>query len=415
VSDWSRGNHQSGSIDKETRSSLGDGSARGHMISSLFLIPFGTNVGYAIESLENLFYRAGVELAQGDESRVHFAYSGFKKGPPKSLPPSFSNLVELDYSSGQPREKQKETIRLAAEYVEKHHIRFVMFLDIQPVHPIFRPLHKAGARTIMSYWGAPMSSLMPAWKLALKKVEVAMAQSRLDGLIFESRAMARTATHGRGVPQEMIDVVPLGIDVSLFGPQQSDYVYDVMRLPRDRRVVVYSGHMERRKGVHVLIESAKDLLLRRKRKDVCFLLCGNTGDQSLEYEQMYGGLGIDGFIKFAGYRSDMARIYPSCFCGVIPSSGWDSFPRTSLEMAASALPVIGSRLGGLPESILEHETGLLFEPGEAGELADRIETLLENPKLAKEYGQRGRERCVGELNLKNQFDRLLAAFRRHIH
>ena len=71
------------------------------MISSLFLIPFDTNVGYAIAPLETLFYRAGVELAQGDESRVHFAYPGFQMGRPKSLPSSFSNLVELNYSDEQ--------------------------------------------------------------------------------------------------------------------------------------------------------------------------------------------------------------------------------------------------------------------------------------------------------------------------
>lgn len=385
------------------------------MISSLFLMQFGTNVGYAIASLETLFYRAGVELAQGDESCVHFSYHGFQSGRPTSLPPSFSNLVELNFSDGQPRKVMEETIRRAAEYVKKHEIRFVMFFDIQPIHPIFRALRQAGATTIVSYWGAPMSSLMPSWKLALKRLEVAVSMSRLDGLIFESRAMAKLATHGRGVPEKMIDVIPLGIDVNMFNPQRSNYVYNAIPFPLDRRVVVYSGHMERRKGVHVLIEAAIDLLLRRKREDVCFLLCGNTEDQSLEYEQMYEGLGIDGFIKFGGYRSDLPQIYPSCFCGVIPSSGWDSFPRTSLEMAAAALPVIGSRLGGLPESVLEGETGLLFEPGDAGQLADRIETLLNNPKLANAYGHRGRERCVSDLNLTNQFNRLMAAFRRHIH
>lgn len=385
------------------------------MISSLFVIPFGSNVGYAIAPLETLFYRTGVELAQGDESHVHFAYQGFQKGRPKSLPPSFSNLVELNCSEEQPGKVMKETIRRAAEYVKKHEIRFVMFFDIQVIHPIFRSLRQAGATTIVSYWGAQMSSLTPSWKLALKRLEVAASMSRLDGLIFESRAMAKLATHGRGVSEKMIDIVPLGIDVNLFNPQQSDYVYDVIPFSRDRRVVVYSGHMERRKGVHVLIEAAIELLLRRKREDVCFFLCGNTEGQSLEYEQMYEGLGIDGYIKFGGYRSDLAKIYPSCFCGVIPSSGWDSFPRTSLEMAAAALPVIGSRLGGLPEAVLEGETGLLFEPGDAGQLADRIETMLDNPTLAREYGDKGRERCVSDLNLANQFNRLMAAFRRHIH
>lgn len=385
------------------------------MISSLFLIPFGTNVGYAISSLETLFYQAGVELAQGDQSRVHFAYQGFQKGRPKSLPATFSNLLEVNYSEGRSQAATNESISLVADYVRRHDIHFVMFFDIQPIHPIFRALRKSGVSSIVSYWGAPMSSLMPPWKLMLKRLEVMMSTSRLDGLIFESHAMAKLATHGRGVPHGIIDVVPLGIDVDAFKPQSSSYVYTIMPFPSNRRVIVYSGHMERRKGVHVLVEAAKELLLQRRREDVCFLLCGNAEGESFEYEQMYEGLGIDEFIKFGGYRPDLAQIYPSCFCGVIPSSGWDSFPRTALEMAASGLPVIGSRLGGLPEAIVESETGLLFDSGDVGQLADRIEILLNNPGLAEEYGRKGRERCVRELNLKNQFDRLMAAFRRHIH
>ena len=385
------------------------------MISSLFLIPFGTNVGYAISALESLFYKAGVELAMGDASLVHFAYHGFWKGHPNSLPAAFSNLVELSYSSLLSPEAERANIARAVAYVKQHSIRFVMFFDIQPVHPMFRPLRRAGATTIVSYWGAPMSSLMPAWKLALKRLEVRLSGSRLDGLIFESRAMAETATHGRGVPAHMIDIVPLGIDVSLYKPELSSYVYDALSFPSNRRVVVYSGHMEQRKGVHVLIEAAIELLVERKREDVCFLLCGNKDRESEEYERLYKGMGIDAFIKFGGYRSDLEEIYPSCFCGVIPSSGWDSFPRTSLEMAAAGLPVIGSRLGGLPEAIVEGRTGLLFDAGNSRQLADRIETLLNHPQLAQEYGRNGRERCVNDLNLDNQFHRLMSAFRRHVH
>jgi glycosyltransferase involved in cell wall biosynthesis len=62
-------------------------------------------------------------------------------------------------------------------------------------------------------------------------------------------------------------------------------------------------------------------------------------------------------------------------------------------MAASGLPVSGSRLQGLPEVVLDQETGLLFGPGNPKALADHIETLLERPQQATEYGRRGRERC----------------------
>ncbi|MFY9532287.1 MAG: glycosyltransferase family 4 protein [Candidatus Acidiferrales bacterium] len=371
----------------------------------LFLFHTVSNVGYAIEPAEALFYEVGLEIAGGDPSRVHFGFRNLDGGHPRSLPDSFKNLIAYDYSNRDPR-----NIRRLADYVKQNQIRLVVFYDIQPVDRLFRPLRKAGVRTIVSYWGAPISSRMPLWKLALKRLEVTLSRSKVDGLIFQSKAMADLAIYGRGVPAEMIDIVYTGPDISVFKPARSAYVYEALDLPRDRKVVLYVGHMEPRKGVRTLIEAAIELLHHRKRRDVCFLLLGNKGDESKQYERLYAGLGIDTLIRFGGYRSDVAKIYPSCFCGVIPTSGWDSFPRSPLEMAASGLPVIAARLQGLPESVLDRQTGLLFEPGSAGELAGCIETLLNQPELAAEYGGHGRERCEKELNRDNQRRRLREVF-----
>jgi glycosyltransferase involved in cell wall biosynthesis len=319
------------------------------------------------------------------------------------LPGDFRNLVSFDLINA-----GNEDIKQLACYAKQNKIDLVVTFDVQPVSPLFQPLHQAGVRTIVSYWGAPISSRMPFWKLALKRLQVAVSRSKLDGLIFESQAMADLAIYGRGVPRRMIDVVPLGVDTELFKPARSDYVYRVLGVPRGRKVVIYSGHMEARKGVRTLIEAAIELLARRRRVDVCFLLCGNTADQSQEYERMYVGMNLDNLIRFGGYRSDLREIYPSCFCGVIPSTGWDSFPRTSVEMAASGLPVVASRLQGLPEAVLDRETGLLFEPGNARALADCLERLLDQPEYATQLGRAGRKRCECELNLQVQKERFRA-------
>jgi glycosyltransferase involved in cell wall biosynthesis len=369
---------------------------------SLFLFHTGSNVGYAIAPLETLFYEVALEIT-GDPSRVHFGYRNFDRGQPRTLPTSFKNLIAYDYFNQDPR-----NIRYLADYVKHKQICLVVILDIQPIDPLFKPLRGAGAGTIVTYWGATISSRMPQWKLALKRLQVATSRSKVDGLIFESKAMADLAIYGRGVPPAMIDIVPLGVDTGLFRPMASNYAYEALGLPRERKIVFYAGHMEPRKGVQTLIEAAIELLDHRNRKDVCFLLCGNKADESKQYEQMYAGLGIGQLIRFGGYRSDVASIYPSCFCGVIPSTGWDSFPRTSLEMAAAGLPVIASRLQGLPEAVLDRETGLLYEPGKAKALADCIETLLADPELAAQYGARGRERCEKELNIENQRRRFRA-------
>lgn len=238
--------------------------------------------------------------------------------------------------------------------------------------------------------------------------------SKLNGLIFESRAMAELAVYGRGVSEDLIDIVHLGVDTSLFRQGSSHCAHEFFGFPRHVKIIVYAGHVDRRKGIHSLIEAAIELLSRRGRGDLAFLICGNKGDQSREFEKMYAGLGIDQLIRFGGYRTDMAEIYPSCFCGVIPSTGWDSFPRTPLEMSASGLPVIASRLQGLPEAVLDGKTGLLYTPGVAVELADCVEYLLENPEKASELGRNGRLRCEGELNINTQYDRFLSVLKKRL-
>lgn len=205
----------------------------------------------------------------------------------------------------------------------------------------------------------------------------------------------------------MINVAPLGVDTATFRPQRTEYVYDALALPRNRKVVIYVGHMEPRKGVRTLIEAAIELLVTRRRTDACFLLFGNKGDQSRPFEQMYWGMGIEHLIRFGGYRSDLPQIYPGCFCGVIPSTGWDSYPRSALEMAACGLPVVASRLQGLCEAVLHQQTGLLYEPGNSDELASCLEKLLDNPQMAESYGREGRARCERELNLDAHRERFM--------
>ena len=378
-------------------------------ISSLFVIQFGSNVGYAIAPLETLFYEVGLHLGKGDAGLVHFAYRDLVKGRPKSLPEEFKNVFAHDVYDG-----SVQSTEALARYVRTHNIRFVMFFDIDPVAPVFRKLRSAGAMTLLSYYGAPVSSVMPLWKVAIKRLLLLSSGSKLDGLIFESQAMADLAIRGRGVPRHMIDIVPLGVDISKFRPGRTDYAYTTLSIPRDQKIVIYAGHMERRKGVRTLIEAAIELVKNRKRTGVCFVICGNKGDESKEFEAMYSELHMEDKIRFGGYRNDMPQLYSSCLCGVIPSTGWDSFPRTSIEMAALGLPVVASRLQGLCEAVIDGETGLLFEPGDAMALADLLERMLDDPSLADKLGKGGRLRCERELNLEVQRSRFLDVIQKRI-
>lgn len=378
------------------------------MISTLVLLKYPTNTGYAISSLERLFYSATLELADGDASRVHFTYPSLESGRPNCLPAEFQNFSQFDT-------KNTSSANLAAltKLAADKKIDLAITFDMQPIHPVYASLRAGGVRKIVSYWGGPISGPSPLWKLIVKRAQIALSRSRCDGLIFESQSMARLATHGRGAPASMVDVVQLGVDVEKFKPAASDYAYRTFDLPRERRIVLFTGHCHPRKGIPTLVDAAIELLQARKRNDLVFLFCGNRGDESRQYEVKYENLEIAPWIRFLGYRTDVLEILQSSFCGVLPSTGWDSFTMSSVEMAATALPIVASRLQGLEEAVVHETTGLLFEPGNSKALADSIERLANDPDLAARYGRNGRARCESELSTTVQQRRFVAALRRH--
>ena len=77
-----------------------------------------------------------------------------------------------------------------------------------------------------------------------------------------------------------------------------------------------------------------------------------------------------------------------------PSSSFDSCPTVALEAMAMGRPVIASRIGGLPDIVVEGETGLLVTPGDERELREAVECLSDNPELRERMGANGRQRVV---------------------
>jgi glycosyltransferase involved in cell wall biosynthesis len=385
-------------------------------LRTLFLFHLGSNAGYAIAPLEKLFFRTGLELASGDAGLVHFAYRELTSGPPRALPAGFRNVIAHDFF-----DRGAANVASLAAYARNNGIELVVAFDFEPIDPLVAALRRAGVRRVIGYWGAPISSRPPPRpKLLLKAARFALSRSKVDSLIFESRAMVESATRGRGLPGSILDVVPLGVDIERYRPAQSfrtdsaetlalheangagspSHVHDTFGFERGRRIVVYSGHMEPRKGVAVLVEAAISLL--RRRNDVAFLICGNRGDEASAYAARIAEADAERHIRLGGYRNDLAEIFPRCFAGVIASTGWDSFTYSAVELAACGLPVVASRLQGLAEAVLDGRTGLLFAPGDAAALAQRLEQLLDDPALAQRLGRAGRLRAEQELSLEAQ-------------
>ena len=184
------------------------------MTSTLFMIPYGTNEGYAIEMLERAFCDVGIRLAKGALRKVHFSFAHLDRGSPQSLPTEFKNVIHFGFDNPNASDYQRLT-----KYVRHHKVNFVVALDIQPTHEVCRHLREGGVRTIIAYWGSPISPLLPKWQLTLKRLAIQLSRHKVDSLIFESTGLARFALEGRGIPERMIDIVPTGVDTSRFFPR----------------------------------------------------------------------------------------------------------------------------------------------------------------------------------------------------
>lgn len=374
------------------------------MSAILVLFHCESNPGFAASSHEHTFLEVAKHIAD-DYKDIHYAYSCLDGGMSPSLPAELSNVILLDT-----RWKEASQLRKVAAYISKHKIKYLLGFD-QPVkRPVYKTLRKAGIERFVSYWGAPMSSINKGIKLYLKRAEVALSRYGPDHYIFQSEGMLDTAIYGRGIPKEMTSVVRTGIDTSKYHPSSgfSNYAHEQFNIPTDRKIVVFSGHMESRKGVDVILKSAAYLIEVLELKNVHFLILGNKPNEARKFDSYLTNPAVKNCVTFGGYRTDIPSILQGCHIGMIASKGWDSFPMSSLEMAATELPLLVSNLQGLREAVTE-VTGARFPPSDYVAAADKLNEWLSNDKLRRSLGSEGRKRVESYYSRRSQVLGLIAA------
>ena len=134
------------------------------------------------------------------------------------------------------------------------------------------------------------------------------------------------------------------------------------------------------KGFHVAHEACR--ILRETRTDFELVVTFDPAGP------------IDEFTRSVGWCSqdELPRHYRDADICLVPTIAQDALSITSVEAMAAGKPVIASRIGGLPYTVSDGLTGLLFEPGNAFDLAEKIGRLLDEPQLRTEMGLAGRRR-----------------------
>ena len=111
---------------------------------------------------------------------------------------------------------------------------------------------------------------------------------------------------------------------------------------------------------------------------------------------------------------ELAQFYRDARMVVFATRCYEGFPTVLLEAMSYGLPIICSRIGGLPEIVEEEKTGLLYEPGNVDELADRIRMLWRDPAFCQRLGDAGRRKVREDYAADRLLNRLLGIYEKVI-
>ena len=194
-----------------------------------------------------------------------------------------------------------------------------------------------------------------------------------------------------GVPVAKLDVIQNGIRPRV-AAADGPAVRHRLGLPEDARIVLSVGRMTDQKGYPCLAEAAVRIVARRP--DAYFVWVGD-GPRRIELQRYVARLGLVDRVCFAGERSDVPDILVASDIFVLPSL-FEGLPLVVLEAMAAGLPVVGTRVCGMTEAVLDGVTGRLVAPADPDALACAIAEVLEQPGMAAEWGASGRSRVLRE-------------------
>jgi glycogen(starch) synthase len=199
-------------------------------------------------------------------------------------------------------------------------------------------------------------------------------------------------------------------DIHRLAPQTASYssvVYNGLAMPPDKPTplsfeaprLVCLGRMVTEKGFDIALDAFAAILARFPKAR---LILAGDGPEKPHLEQQAADLGVGEYVEFVGWIDprDVPGLINDSTLIVVPSRWREPFGLVAVQAGQMARPVVAARVGGLPEVVVHHQTGLLFEKENSNELAELAIYLLHNPKTAVQMGLAARKRARSEFSLE---------------
>jgi glycosyltransferase involved in cell wall biosynthesis len=233
---------------------------------------------------------------------------------------------------------------------------------------------------------------------------------RLADCVLTNADAVRRSLITEGYDADKIAVIRNGLDLERFTgtPGGGERFRQELGLPADAPVVAVLARVTPIKGFEYFLEAVVPLAERFPAARFVvvgggYVLSAGRGrvrDYGAEMKAMAKRLGLEGRVIFAGVRADVPDILSQVTVSVLPSLS-EGLPNAVLESMAAGVPVVASRVGGIPEVVDHGRTGLLVPPRDPAALAEAIGVLLDNRERARQFGDAGRASVLQHFRLEH--------------
>jgi glycosyltransferase involved in cell wall biosynthesis len=235
------------------------------------------------------------------------------------------------------------------------------------------------------------------WRSAVMRVIYRLSTH----VTVNSRSVRDLLARRDSLSPEKIQVLNNAVDVDRFATAQGDREHLFPGAGSHSKLIAVVANMYSRVKGHTYLISAASTVCR-DIPEAIFVLIGD-GKERPNLEQQVRQAGLEKNFLFLGSRGDVPELLACCDLFVLPSEA-EALPNALLEAMAAGLPVVGTRVGGIPEIIRNGVDGLIVPAKDPHALAEAILRILQNPRFAKQLSQAGQEMVRAHFD----FDRLLA-------
>jgi len=227
------------------------------------------------------------------------------------------------------------------------------------------------------------------------------ASRSVDRVITVSRDNADHLERGYGVPARKIRVVYIGVPDWRGGAAE---IRRQLGVAPGAHLAAMVGALEERKGHRTAFRAVARIGER------AHLVVVGSGEMEGSYRSEVASLGIGARVHFLGYRADVDSILRGVDSLLLPSE-IDATPYVAVEAMAAGIPVVASRIYGIPELVEDGVTGSLVPPGSVDACARALEALIDDPGRCKRMGEKGRLRYEERFTIERSVSETAAVYR----